>query len=339
MKSFFATFWKVAIFLVGCAVFPFAYLFADNTTTTVEMSDAVRMTYSKEVIFKAQPRLTFLQFAKEKTEKVGIGQGINFIKYNNLGRGKKISESEKMPANKISGSKVSIVVAEYGNSVEVSQALITTTSDLIDVLDDASTLLANDMALVLDDEFRDAALSTPNIIFGNGKASAQTLVAGDGLNTKTVKNALEFLSKKNAPKFEGKYYVCIASPHQLRQLRDDSAWINVNMYSNTAGGRNIFLGEVGMYEGVIFIETNQMPTHTSAQISEKFGSGVSLTALNEAIMFGENVLGWAIALPVEIRDGGIHDFGRIRKFGWYSIFGVGIIEPDNAIRIVTAPNS
>ena len=52
-------------------------------------------------------------------------------------------------------------------------------------------------------------------------------------------------------------------------------------------------------------------------------------------MFGDNAYGWAEALPVEMRDGGIEDFGRSHSLAWYSIMGAGIIEEDNILILET----
>ena len=43
------------------------------------------------------------------------------------------------------------------------------------------------------------------------------------------------------------------------------------------GRRQLYIGEVGMYNGVIFVETTQMPVLDSAKIREKYGSGAMIT--------------------------------------------------------------
>jgi hypothetical protein len=53
----------------------------------------------------------------------------------------------------------------------------------------------------------------------------------------------------------------------------------------------------------------------------------------ESIMIGDNAFGHAISLPVELRDGGVLDFGREHALAWYSIWGLGIIT-DQAINKV-----
>lgn len=53
----------------------------------------------------------------------------------------------------------------------------------------------------------------------------------------------------------------------------------------------------------VFIETTQI-----TQISN--GNSGSPATVHQAITIGDNAFGHAISLPVELRDGGVLDFGR-----------------------------
>jgi hypothetical protein len=39
----------------------------------------------------------------------------------------------------------------------------------------------------------------------------------------------------------------------------------------------------------------------------------------------------AISLPVELRDGGILDFGREHALAWYAIYGLGLITDQSVV--------
>jgi N4-gp56 family major capsid protein len=300
------------------------------TTTVTTIARNIRDFYSQEIIYQAQPKLFFAQFAKKRQDlTVNDGGSIKFTKYNNIARGGKLTDGVKMGTKSMSTSEIQINVHEYGNAVQVTELALQ--RSMHDELGEAAVQLANDMALVLDTEIRDVALTTTNVIYGNGKTSAGSLVANDGLTAQTVKDAVEALANNNAPKLDGQWYICIATPHQLRQLRDDDDWINAHNYGPQVS--EIFRGEVGMYEGVRFVETTQMPKYTQAQASAKFGASV---ACWEAIIFGENAFAWAEALEVEMRDNGVEDFGRIHGLAWYSIWGFGLIQEENIFRILTA---
>jgi N4-gp56 family major capsid protein len=63
-------------------------------------------------------------------------------------------------------------------------------------------------------------------------------------------------------------------------------------------------------------------------------SGAGVGAF-EAIMLGDNAFGHAISLPVELRDGGVLDFGREHALAWYSIWGWGVVTESSVVKIVT----
>lgn len=317
--------------LIG--MFSFGTITSANATATgySALPQAVRDFYSKDVLFQAQPRCKFLQFAKIKRDLQAVkGKSIVFTKYNNLSGGGAIGESDVINPQGISAAEITITVSEQANAIQLTELLMRTS--LHDVLGDASKLLAVNMATVLDKQFRDAALSTTNIVFGNGAANAAAMASTSIFNSRTVKDAVELLASNNAPKIEGEYYVCIAHPAQLRQLRDDPNWINANTYM---GRRQLYIGEVGMYEGVVFIETTNMTKLTNAEAVAKYGSYTPTYAC-EAVIFGENAYAWAVALDVELRDDGVVELGRKHTLGWYGIWGTGLIEEDNCIRVVTA---
>ena len=59
------------------------------------------------------------------------------------------------------------------------------------------------------------------------------------------------------------------------------------------------------------------------------------TSAYEAMMLGDNAFGHAISLPVELRDGGVLDFGREHALAWYSIWGWGVITDSSVVKIIT----
>jgi len=60
-----------------------------------------------------------------------------------------------------------------------------------------------------------------------------------------------------------------------------------------------------------------------------------VNGIYEAIMLGDNAFGHAISLPVELRDGGVLDFGREHALAWYSIWGWGVITDSSVVKIIT----
>lgn len=329
----------IFILILAFIVAPLSSMFFGDTSSAgsnvggyVAIPHAVRDFYSKEVLFQAQPRLRFAQFAKVKRDLQAVkGKSIVFTKYGNLEGGGELEETDVLTPEGLSTSEVVIGVKEQANSIQVTEYLLRTS--MLDVLGDASKLLAANMARVLDGQLRDAVLKTPNVVYGGTASNLAGLTATSAFTSKTVKDAVEVLATNNAPRIDGDYYVCFAHPHQLRQLRDDPAWQDANKYM---GRRQLYIGEVGMYEGCIFIETTQMPMLKAADITKKYGGGATIQTAYEAVFFGENAYGWGIALDVELRDDGVVELGRKHTLGWYAIWGTGIIEDKNIVKALTA---
>ncbi len=312
---------------------PTGYTGANN-----QLSAAIQTIWSKEILFQEMPILRFEQFAVKKTE-LGVQPGltINFMRYNNLGEAAQLVEGVRMQTNALSASQFSITVAEHGYAVAVSELLLNASFD--DVMASASRLLGRNMALYLDASARNTLLGASSVIFGAfvDLAAARTRIspydpgtkatsrAGLGgahfLHVSTVKDGVETLATKNVPRL-GETYVQFVHPHQARSVRDNPEFIEVTKY---AAPGNFMLGEIGRLYDVVFIETTQ--------VTRLAGAGGNASDVYQSLMIGDNSFGHAISLPVELRDGGILDFGREHALAWYAIWGFGRIT-DQAIVIV-----
>ena len=301
-------------------------------------SDAIRMVYSREIEFKALPLMRFSQFATEKTE-LGVEPGltISMLTYDNLVLGGKLEEAKTMATQALSGSMKQITVSEHGNAVSNSELLIQSSFD--DIMATTTTLLGRDYAMVLDCDLRDTALSGTNKVYANKKTARTGLVATDKLDVATIKDAIETLATNNAPKWNNLYWICFVHPHQSRDLRDDSAWINA---SNYGAPEQMFNGEIGRIDDTRFIETTLMcngkaaATDPAYKAALKSGTDGNQTDIFQAVIFGDQYFGIAWSLPVELRDNGVEDFGRKRSLAWYAIFGTGLLHNDYGVVIETA---
>lgn len=334
----------------------FGKAYADTTTATVsgsgsvQFTDGIRMVYSKEIEFKALPIMRFAQFATEKTE-LGKEPGltISMLTYDNLKMGGKLTEMQGIATQALSGSLKEITVTEHGNAVSNSELLIQSSFD--DIMATTTTLLSRDYALTLDCELRDTALSGPNVVFARKKdgtvvTGRDSLDATSTLKVSTIKDAIEILATNNAPKYAGAYWICFVHPHQSRDLRDDSAWINASTYG---APEQLFTGEIGRIDDTRFIETTLMcnghsavddPSHKE-YLKKGFAGDSSNPALTntdvyQACIFGDQYYGLAWSLPVELRDNGVEDFGRIRSLAWYAIWGTGLLNKEYGVVIETA---
>jgi N4-gp56 family major capsid protein len=283
------------------------------------------------------------------------------MRYNNLGFAQPLVEGVRMTTNALTAQQFSITVSEHGYALAVSELLLNASFD--DVMASASRLLGRNMAIYLDQISRDTLYGATSVIYGydrtglsavnnwydkGTKGSSRAAMTGNfSLTTATVKDAVETLATKNIPRL-GETYVAFVHPHQSRALRDNPEFIEVSKY---AAPGNFMLGEIGRLYDTVFIETTQILkvpggagagyAGDTAVATPVVASGGGYTTPNtftgagaadrySAIFIGDNAFGHAISLPVELRDGGILDFGREHALAWYSIFGLGLIT-DQAI--------
>ena len=324
------------------------------------LSPAIQQIWSKEILFQAMPVLRFEQFAVKKTE-LGVMPGltINFMRYTNLSvnesTGATLTEGVRMEPVALSASQIQITVSEHGQAVAVTELLLNASFD--DVMASASRLLGRHMAQSMDIQARNT-LYANGVPFGGGSAVAPSVVFGRNpattrgaispydagtlgsasapgyLSPASIKDAVEVLASQNIPRL-GDTYVCFVHPSQARSLRDWPEFIEVTKY---AAPGNFMLGEIGRLYDVVFIETTQVKKGLSipADLDPVTGGAQGPDAESySAIMIGDNAFGHAIALPVELRDGGVIDFGREHGLAWYAIWGFGVITHESRVILNT----
>ena len=188
------------------------------------------------------------------------------------------------------------------------------------------------------------------------------------LTTGAIKDSALVLASKNIPRI-GETYVQFIHPKQSRDLRSNPEFIEVTKY---AAPGNFMLGEIGRLYDVVFIETTQTkllasgtavdytslvgapadqgvvpvkantnpgsggnPTGSTSPNPAGGADGTPGAAVYESIMIGDNAFGHAISLPVELRDGGVLDFGREHALAWYAIWGLGVITDQAIVKVYT----
>ena len=330
----------------------------------VGLPQALLDVYSLDILHNAQGIMRFEEFAVRKQELLAApGEVIKFTTYNDLNfADRQLNEHDALSADAMSATQQSITVSEWGKAIKVSEKLLRLSWD--DVMSEAATLLGRDYAVTRDLALRDAlfngvssAITAGDISADHAITSTLDLKAADGgtanidasetFNTEHVRKAVEILQTNDAPKFFGDYYVCFLHPHQAAYLRRDQDWVSAHQYIGT---RNIFSGEIGRWEDVIFIVTTHAPNGAAAPsaagykadlVAPPAGGGAARglaegVAGFEACIFGDQCLYVADSLPVELRDNGVEDFGRTHGLAWYSIFGVDCLKPEYGVTIKTA---
>jgi N4-gp56 family major capsid protein len=315
-----------------------------TTGDMVQLTNVVLDVYSQEILFEAQPQLRFEAICVKRTELGTMpGNKIKFLKYNALSGKPAIAETAQIETDTISTSTLEIAVTEHAKALSFSEFLLR--SAMTNTLQDAAVLLGQHYAKFRDSLVRDALLTGSNVLFADpdNTTSRAQLTAAHKFDVELIRAAVEQLAVNKAPKIDGDAYFCFIHPHQARYLRKDPAWVNVNLY---ASPDSIKAGEIGRIEDVRFIETTQVPlikksTQDVWADNEDTGDNTviaanTVTDVYRAILVGDYAVGLAEGLPVEMRDDGIHDFGRQRKLAYYGIWGAGLIEEGHSLILETA---
>ena len=293
----------------------------------VAIPQAILNVYSLDIQHTAQGVMRFEEFAVRKEDLTKVpGETITFTRYADITRGGQLNEQTAMVLRTLGASTNSLTVTEWGNAIGLTEKLLRLSFD--EMMAEAAVLLGRDAAEVADLAYRDALINNlTNVVWPGTAAALNQIAATDYFDTELIRNAVEVLQTGNTPKFNGDFYVCFIHPHAAAYLKRDPDWVAANNYANT---RALFNGELGRWEDVIFVGTTNMNNGAAAVSAAGYeaalvGAGLAGQDLYRAVMFGDACLAKADALPVEMRESGVIDFGRKHGLAWYEIAGYGLL--------------
>jgi N4-gp56 family major capsid protein len=217
-------------------------------------------------------------------------------------------------------SQGTLTLTELGNGVGKT-AKLEALADF-DINQPLHRALRDDMAKTIDaqvaQQFKDTLARYVCIGTATGALTTNgtfTATASADLNLYHLKQCTDQLKKWNVQPLEDGLYVCIASVAALRGVKDDTttgAWVDANRY---AGSKRLFTGEMGELDGVRFVQDTNV-------LSNSVGSG---STHGEFVIFGQDTVQEAVAIPEEIRVDVPRDFGRDLPIAWYMLAGWKII--------------
>lgn len=315
----------------------------------IKLDNQLLAAYGQEVLLAAEPVLMYERIVQVRTElQTTPGSTINFLKYAALTGKSDIAETATIETDAMSASLVQISVQEHAKAVAASELLIRQSID--DVMGTAAVQLGRHYGRDMNRLIRDVLLAgLTSTLYANNRANRAAIIDTDYLDLETIQDASETLATSKVPKFFGQYYVAYASPHCIRRLKVNagSEWIPVKDYAdNNIDGMGVMPGEVGRIDDIRFIQTT-LNTYIPSGGQDIYADGAdtgdnTAVAQNDAatvhqtMIVGDWAIGLAVGLPVELRDDGVHDFGRTRKIAYYGIWGAGMLEAAHGLIIESA---
>jgi len=303
------------------------------------MANLVQTTYDRALEFALRAQPLFRNVAdKRPVQQAMPGSSVVFELYQDLAQAitplNELVDPDAVAAG--NPTTVSVTLNEYGNSILVSNKL-----DLFSFTD-VTAGLVNQVAWNLGDSIdlvvQNVLAGGTNFIRRNGSASAAAQAAPT-YNTGTLAAIQQFdyfgsdmvrlgVAKLRTNKVhpnKGSFYTGYIHPevsHDLRAETGNAGWRLPHTYS---APDNIWAGEIGEYEGMVFIET---PRALNA-----LNAGTTPTRVFNTYMTGQQALAEAVAEEFHTIRGPVVDkLQRFQPLGWYGVAGWSIYRQEALIR-------
>jgi N4-gp56 family major capsid protein len=271
------------------------------------ISNLIQTAYDKLVEFNLRSEPMFRKFAdKRPVDVTNPGGTVMFQLHNDLDRvTTTLTEENDVDAVGIKNTnRVSVTVDEWGNAVQRTERLALESLSAIDPA--IADMIAFNMMDSLDYQVFLKLVNPAVSRFSGTNAADETVVNGedliketaDKLGAASVRKAVAKLRGAKVQPRDGQFYVGMLSPDVSYDLRTEAAGSGANVWqmphTYTEGGvGNMWTGEVGIYEGVKFIESPRVEKALGAArtITNKALSGnvATLTSNGHGFKQGDEV--------------------------------------------------
>jgi N4-gp56 family major capsid protein len=316
------------------------YYAAETGTANLSVDQTA---FEKLAYFALRDEMYFDQFADvQATNATNPGATVTFTIFQDLAPATtELGEAEDVTPVAMTDSQVSVVLKEYGNATVTTAKLRATSFLPVDPV--AANAVGYNAGISVDTIARAAVQAGNNVIYATGGAvaptSRTTINSDDTLSANDVRRAVAQLRKANVPTFNGSY-VSVIHPdvsYDFRSDTDAAAWRTPANYVNPEG---IYNGEIGLFEGVRFIEAPRAPLFADA--SDNSGSAGNIDVYGTLIM-GRQALAKGISLGGEYGAQPTMVYGtvtdllqRFRPVGWKHFVGYGVFRQEALRRIESA---
>lgn len=316
---------------------------SSQVTTTQDIAN-VNTFYSRDLLFRAQPRLAHTRFGAVKDIPTGNSSTITFRRYANFAAATTpLVEGVTPLGKKLSATNITATVQQYGDYVQLTDKLTMTTEDPVRL--EANMILGDQAGNTLDQLTRDVLVTGTNVIYaGTGNAARADVAAGDVITLANIQSAEETLKINNTmwmtsfvdpstgistvplpPSFIGINHV-----YTTKTLRAMTGFTKVELYAQPGARME---GEIGKVENTRFIETVNAKVFT--------GAGTGSIDVYATLIFGmyayatSRIAGHAIENIVKpLGSGGTSDpLNQRETSGWKATFVAKILNDDFIVRI------
>lgn len=228
-----------------------------------------------------------------------------------------IAESTDVTPVALSSSQISVSAAEYGFAVTVTQRL--NSVGLVTVSPIAAERIARQMVTWHDQIAKLIVQAGSNVFYGGAVTSRVTVAAGTIITSNKIRQARALLLDAGAVPVRDMNFAGMIHPDVSVDLRSEPSttnggWRPVHEYQDKTA---IYNGEVGTYEGVVFIESPRAPLFPNTGVG-------GIVDVYGTLFLGREAMAQAVGYERQIVVGPQTD--NLRRFfpiGWKSMIGFG----------------
>ena len=331
---------------------------ANAFTGTAAMANLVQTAYDRALEFALRAQPMFRMVAdKRPVQQAMPGSSVVFEIYQDLAQQitplNELVDPDAIAAG--NPTTVSVTLNEYGNAILVSNKLdlfsfTDVTAGLVNqvawnLVDSIDLVVQNVLATTTQTLRRNPTTGQVTYGFGTNPTQPTAITAIDSSGTTPLTNniysstlartaVVQLRTNKVHPN-KGSFYTTYIHPQvsfDLRQETGAAAWRDPHNYS---AAENIWMGEIGEYEGSVYIET---PRAINAQVGA--GTGATQTRVYNTYTVGQQSLAEACAEEFHTIRGPVVDkLTRFQPLGWYGVAGWSLYRPEALIMIQTASSA
>ena len=291
-------------------------------------SQFVTKAYDLAIYPALRPELIFDQFATVRpTRLTHRGGSARFSFVDDIAeQTTPLLENIDIDSVTLTSKALTVSMREYGTAVTNTALLRGTSMIAMDPL--ISERVGYNAGLSMDTLAR-TALDAASITYDDSTTGTITEIGSSAsfLSSLLLQEAVATMQSDNVRPFMGGNYVCVVSPYQAQHLKydvSDTGWRYTVARNEGAAGNSIFMGEVGIYEGVRIIVNNHLTSNGTAYF---MGAEALAKVYSDAPGFGPNPR--VVISPV------VDKLKRFASVGWYHLVGYSVFRNDALIRIKT----
>lgn len=313
------------------------------TTSTSTLTNLIQTAYDKYVEFNLRSEPMFRKFAdKRPVDVTNPGATVVFQLHNDLSRvSTPLTETVDIDAVALNNTnKVQVTVNEYGNAVTTTERLALESLSAVDpavadmlsynLRDSLDAIVYSTLVGLATGRYAGTSADDETTVNGEDKTVGGTVTGSNAqLKAADIRKSVARLRAASVQPRDGAFYVGMLHPDTSYDLRTEAATNGANVWREPhtyteAGVGNIWSGEIGVYEGVKFIESPRVETVSSD---------------HKVIIMGKQALLEAVTYePKSVISPVTDKLMRFRSVGWKGLLGWNIYRPE-ARYVITCESS